>query len=97
MAHKAQPVEVSRDALGWVLLDKDGHPVGKPDYYKSEHAAKQALKGGGGPKVNKRIDDAIDAGLEASDLMSIASDDVIDRSDIRAFLEAAIKSFNRKP
>lgn len=44
---KQVPVEVTRDALGWLLADKDGHPVckgGDVRYYKTEAEAKKALK-----------------------------------------------------
>lgn len=44
-------VEVSRDALGWVLLyardhdgNREGEPVDAPDYYKSRAAAQRAAK-----------------------------------------------------
>lgn len=55
------PVEVTRDALGWLLTDKDGHPVckgGDVQYYKTEAAAKKALKAStaSGPKKRYAVD-----------------------------------------
>lgn len=45
------PVEVSQDALGWVLIYKgdginvrEGDPVGEPDYYPSKRAAQKAAR-----------------------------------------------------
>ena len=56
-------VEVTRDALGWLLVyardyegNREGEPVGEPDYYKSQSAAKRAAKTiselGGWPLAN---------------------------------------------
>jgi hypothetical protein len=39
-----KPVAVEQDALGWLLVDARGNPVGAPDYYKSKRAANAALK-----------------------------------------------------
>jgi hypothetical protein len=51
MAQTTKIVEVSRDALGWLLLyardwngNREGEPVGEPDYYKSRAAAVRAAK-----------------------------------------------------
>jgi hypothetical protein len=50
MKTQLHAVEVSQDALGYLLLDAEGHPVcdvaGDPHYYKTRAAAQRALKHG---------------------------------------------------
>ncbi len=45
------PVEVTKDALGWLLVYKgkgincrEGDPVGEPDYFRSKQAAQKAAR-----------------------------------------------------
>lgn len=76
----AKPVEVSQDALGWLLLDAEGHPVGEPDYYPSKRAAQKALRSG--YKTGK-----IRSDVEAAKLA--------ERAACAALLDAKAREFNR--
>lgn len=71
-------VEVSQDALGWLLLDADGHPVGEPDYYPTKRLAQRALRG---EQVLKKVADVRLSLAEAQALLMIANDVLCDGSN----------------
>lgn len=104
-AMASRKVEVSRDALGWLLVyrvscgaHREGEPVGAPDYYRTKAAAMRAAStfNKGQPVGRDDLDAAVSAGLTACDLIDIANNDVITRPALRAFLRAALDSLNRK-